>query len=195
MGICCRPGFGCRRQVVKRTPTRKPVPTSCRVKRTHGQRGWTQVSSESPRLPGYGSFLDHRVTRDLVRAEADGCVAPISSHILAPSVYAADGGAASTTTIDLSKTYLAWAQVNMALNGFSTDTHRFIHADVLRWYEDEARKGPAYDLIVLDPPTFSNSKRAEGTFDVQRDHMPLIQDALRLLNPGGVYGFHERTPV
>ena len=96
-----------------------------------------------------GLFLDHRVTRNLVRAEADGCaVLNLFAYTGSFSVYAADGGASSTTTIDLSKTYLAWAQDNMALNGFSTDAHRFIHADVLRG----ARTRP-----VKVQPTISSS--------------------------------------
>ena len=137
-----------------------------------------------------GLFLDHRITRDLVRAESDGCaVLNLFAYTGSFSVYAADGGASTTTTIDLSKTYLSWARENLRLNGFDLEQHTLIHADVLRWCEEQALKGPAFDLIILDPPTFSNSKRAEGTFDVQRDHEPLIDDALSLLRPGGILWF------
>jgi 23S rRNA (cytosine1962-C5)-methyltransferase len=103
------------------------------------------------------------------------------------SVYAAAGGAASVDSVDLSKTYLAWAEANMALNGFSGGSRRFIHADVLQWL-DEAPSA-YYDLVVMDPPTFSNSKRMKDFLDIQRDHAELINKALLAMTPGGVLYF------
>jgi 23S rRNA (cytosine1962-C5)-methyltransferase len=109
-------------------------------------------------------------------------------------VYAAAGGASSVDSVDLSKTYLGWAEANMALNGFSGGLvgtagagTRFIHADVLQWL-DEVPEG-WYDLVVMDPPTFSNSKRMKDFLDIQRDHAELINKALRAMAPGGVLYF------
>jgi 23S rRNA (guanine2445-N2)-methyltransferase / 23S rRNA (guanine2069-N7)-methyltransferase len=105
------------------------------------------------------------------------------------SVYAAAGGARSTLTIDLSNTYLDWARANMALNGFVGDAHRFVRADCLSWL-DEAKAGPErFDLIFMDPPTFSTSKRMDGTLDVQRDHVGMIRAAMALLSRDGCLVF------
>jgi 23S rRNA (guanine2445-N2)-methyltransferase / 23S rRNA (guanine2069-N7)-methyltransferase len=101
------------------------------------------------------------------------------------SVHAAKGGARSTTSVDLSKTYLDWARRNLSLNGFS-DKNRLEQGDVMAWL-DACRD--EYDLIFIDPPTFSNSKRMEGIFDVQRDQVQLIDLAMARLAPGGVLYF------
>ncbi|MFW6154309.1 MAG: bifunctional 23S rRNA (guanine(2069)-N(7))-methyltransferase RlmK/23S rRNA (guanine(2445)-N(2))-methyltransferase RlmL [Planctomycetota bacterium] len=137
-----------------------------------------------------GLFLDHRLTRARVREEAAGKrMVNLFAYTGAFSVYAAAGGAASTTTVDLSKTYLDWARRNMALNGVSPGpAHRFVQADAMAFLADHA-PGDHYDLAVIDPPTFSNSKRTEGVFDVQRDHAPLLAAAARLMPPGGVIYF------
>jgi len=100
-------------------------------------------------------------------------------------VHAAKGGARSTTSVDLSKTYLDWARRNLSLNGFS-DKNRLEQSDVMVWL-DACRE--EYDLIFIDPPTFSNSKRMEGIFDVQRDHVQLLDLAMARLAPGGVLYF------
>jgi 23S rRNA (cytosine1962-C5)-methyltransferase len=102
------------------------------------------------------------------------------------SVYAAAGGAVQVDSVDLSKTYLGWAEANMALNGLE-GAHRFIHADVKQWL-DEAPAG-YYDLVVMDPPTFSNSKRMKDILDIQRDHAELINKTLKAMKPGGVLYF------
>ncbi len=100
-------------------------------------------------------------------------------------MYAAAGGARSSVSVDLSNTYLAWAQDNLALNGFARPEHRLVRADCLEWLQSAGDARPAYDLIFLDPPTFSNSKRMQGVLDLQRDHPALIRAALALLRTGG----------
>jgi len=138
-----------------------------------------------------GLFLDHRITREMIEKEAKGkSFLNLFAYTGSASVHAAVGGASSTTTVDMSKTYLDWAQQNMALNGFTGREHEFIQADCTTWLQDEAALGTyRYDLIFIDPPTFSNSKRMEGVFDVQRDHVWMIRLALQLLAPGGVLYF------
>ncbi len=135
-----------------------------------------------------GLFLDHRITRQMVRNEAaDKRVLNLFAYTGSFSVYAAAGGAAETLTIDMSNTYLQWADRNLTLNGFSGENHRLLQADVLQWLEQPPQD--LWDLIVLDPPTFSNSKRMEDTLDIQRDHVLLINRAMRHVAPGGVVYF------
>ncbi|PHN01011.1 class I SAM-dependent methyltransferase [Flavilitoribacter nigricans] len=135
-----------------------------------------------------GLFLDHRITRQMARDQADGKhTLNLFAYTGSFSVYMAAGGAASTTTIDLSNTYLEWARRNMALNGFEGDAHQYIRADVKGWLAEPVRQ--LYDLIILDPPTFSNSKAMEDILDVQRDHVELIQACLQRLTPGGILYF------
>jgi 23S rRNA (guanine2445-N2)-methyltransferase / 23S rRNA (guanine2069-N7)-methyltransferase len=106
------------------------------------------------------------------------------------TVHAAMGGASSTTTVDMSHTYLDWARRNLELNGIKGYRHEIIQADCLAWLDEETARGAGgYDLIFLDPPTFSNSKRMGETFDVQRDHVGLLQQTASLLNPGGLLIF------
>jgi 23S rRNA (cytosine1962-C5)-methyltransferase len=135
-----------------------------------------------------GLFLDHRITRALVRQDAaDRRVLNLFAYTGSFSVYAAAGGARSTLSLDLSNTYLDWAQRNMSLNGFGDEAHRFERADVLQWLREKPRG--AYDLIILDPPTFSNSKMMYNILDVQRDHSWLIERCLLRLAPGGLLYF------
>jgi 23S rRNA (cytosine1962-C5)-methyltransferase len=136
-----------------------------------------------------GLFLDHRITREMVRQESAGRrVLNLFCYTGSFSVYAAAGGAVALDSVDLSKTYLAWAEANMALNGFLRgDSQQFIHADVKQWL-DEAPEG-YYDLVVMDPPTFSNSKRMKDFLDIQRDHAELINQTLRAMKVGGVLYF------
>ncbi|HQU15678.1 MAG: 23S rRNA (guanine(2445)-N(2))/(guanine(2069)-N(7))-methyltransferase [Chromatiales bacterium 21-64-14] len=136
-----------------------------------------------------GLFLDHRPIRALIRQLAPGRrFLNLFGYTGSATVCAAAGGAVATTTVDLSRTYLDWAQRNLALNGLAGADHTLVQADCLEWLRAPSRPG-AFDLIFLDPPTFSTSKRMSGTFDVQRDHAALIQDALRWLAPGGVLLF------
>jgi len=139
-----------------------------------------------------GLFLDHRDTRSLVQSQSLGKrVLNLFAYTGSFSVYAAAGGAAEVTTVDLSKTYLEWARRNMQLNGFadadSNSRYQFVQADVTAYLQGIARE--RYDLIVMDPPTFSNSKRMDDVLDIQRDHPSLIRAALRILSPGGVLYF------
>ena len=137
-----------------------------------------------------GLFLDQRLTRRLIRAEAGGRrFLNLFAYTGGGTVSAVAGGAAATTTVDLSATYLDWARRNFRANGIEEgDAHRLVQADVLDWVtRDEGR----YDFVLLDPPTFSNSKRmGRASFDVQRDHADLIRLVVRrLLAPGGVLLF------
>lgn len=133
-----------------------------------------------------GLFLDHRDTRLMLMNMARGKdVLNLFSYTGSVTVYAAAGGAASTTSVDMSNTYLGWAQDNMQLNGFDGEQHRFIRANCLEWLQAQQQETERFDLIFLDPPTFSNSSRMEGVFDVQRDHVSLIQMAANLLKTDG----------
>ncbi|SFQ37166.1 class I SAM-dependent methyltransferase [Parafilimonas terrae] len=136
-----------------------------------------------------GLFLDHRITREMVRKEADGKrVLNLFCYTGSFSVYAASGNAASVTSVDLSKTYLDWAKDNFIINGFkNTDQYHFIHADVLQYLK--TLQPNSFDLIILDPPTFSNSKRMKDFFDVQKHHTEIINDALLALSVNGILYF------
>jgi len=137
-----------------------------------------------------GLFLDHRLTRALVRQLVAGAhFLNLFAYTGTASVYAAAGGARTTTTVDLSATYLDWARRNMARNGFAEgQAHRFVRADCLAWLGTPRHQH--YGFIFLDPPTFSNSKGMGGrTFDVQRDHVTLIRAVAPLLAPDGVLLF------
>ena len=121
-----------------------------------------------------GLFLDHRITRAKVAAEPARTLLNLFGYTGAFSVYAAAAGM-QTTTVDLSNTYLAWAGENLALNGLAGE---LVHADVREFLADARRAGRRWDLAVVDPPTFSNSKRMDYTWDVQRDHTALLGDVL-----------------
>jgi 23S rRNA (guanine2445-N2)-methyltransferase / 23S rRNA (guanine2069-N7)-methyltransferase len=139
-----------------------------------------------------GLFLDHRLTRRRLREAAAGRrFLNLFAYTGTATVYAAAGGAAATTSVDLSRTYLDWAQRNLALNTAEsrTSANEFIQADCMEWLRDAARASERYDLIFLDPPTFSNSKRMQGVLDVARDHPALIDTCVRLLAPGGLLVF------
>jgi 23S rRNA (guanine2445-N2)-methyltransferase / 23S rRNA (guanine2069-N7)-methyltransferase len=133
-----------------------------------------------------GLFLDHRPIRQRIAAEAGGKrFLNLFCYTGAGSVQAAVGGAAETTSVDLSGTYLEWAAGNLALNGATGPQHRLVQADAMAWLE--ADRGQ-YDLVFCDPPTFSNSARAED-FDTQRDHVRLLRAAVARLAPGGLLLF------
>ena len=133
-----------------------------------------------------GLFLDHRIVRGMLRAWAkDADFLNLFCYTGSATVYAAAGGARSTTGVDLSNTYLDWAHENLLLNGFRGDNHELYRADCLAWLEEQEPQGARFDLIFLDPPTFSNSKRMDGVLDVQRDHVGMIRRSLKLLRPAG----------
>lgn len=159
-----------------------------------------------------GLFLDHRPVRGWLRdwvverrrqLALDPRRKPVVrflnlfAYTGAASVHAAAAGA-DTTTVDLSNTYLDWAQENFRLNGLAGPGHAFLQADCLQWVQEQVAaahaaaasgRGGGWDLIFLDPPTFSNSKRMQGTWDVQRDHAALLRDVAALLAPGGLLVF------
>ena len=129
-----------------------------------------------------GLFLDHRITRQLIQQKSKSKdVLNLFAYTGSVSVHAALGGAKSVTTVDMSNTYIDWAKENFKINRL-TGAYEFIQADCLTWLN---RHNGKYDLIFIDPPSFSNSKRMDGTWDVQRDHVALLTDALTCLNPGG----------
>jgi 23S rRNA (cytosine1962-C5)-methyltransferase len=135
-----------------------------------------------------GLFLDHRNTRGRVRDEARGKrFLNLFSYTGSFTVYAAAGAAATTTSVDLSNRYCTWAEDNLELNGLAGAKHKVIRADVKAWLE--SAEPAKYDLVVLDPPSFSTSKRMAGTLDVQRDHVRLVQRVLELIAPGGALYF------
>ncbi|MDC0612323.1 bifunctional 23S rRNA (guanine(2069)-N(7))-methyltransferase RlmK/23S rRNA (guanine(2445)-N(2))-methyltransferase RlmL [Vibrio sp.] len=134
-----------------------------------------------------GLFLDHKLTRRMLGQMSRGkTFLNLFSYTGSATVHAALGGASKTTTVDMSKTYLDWAKQNMQLNGMSGSEHTFIQADCLQWLESS---NDQFDLIFIDPPTFSNSKRMDKTFDVQRDHVDVFKHLERLLAPNGVIVF------
>jgi len=130
-----------------------------------------------------GLFLDHRKTRQIIAKKAKGkTLLNMFAYTGSVSVQAAMQGASAITTVDMSNTYLNWAQDNFALNKLSSHKFQFVQADCLDWLKKNTHQ---FDLVFIDPPTFSNSKRMEDSFDVQRDHVALLTDALKSLNQGG----------
>ena len=141
-----------------------------------------------------GLFLDHRITRARLR-EAAGRKRFLNlfAYTGSATVYAAAGRARETTTVDMSATYLDWAQRNLAVNGFSGAQHQLVQADCIAWLKDAVAERRQYDLVFLDPPTFSNSKRMDDILDVQRDHRALIDRCMALLAPGGKLVFSNNA--
>jgi 23S rRNA G2069 N7-methylase RlmK/C1962 C5-methylase RlmI len=157
-----------------------------------------------------GLFLDHRKTRDLVRSEVkDKRVLNLFCYTGSFSVYAASGGACEIDSVDMSNTYLDWAAENFALNGFKafpvnglfqsyendkTQTpFRLIRADALKFIDEAKRQRMKWDYIILDPPSFSNSKKMSGTLDICRDYPEIISSCLKLLSPGGTLLFSSNA--
>lgn len=147
-----------------------------------------------------GLFLDRRLMRAMVRDEAKGRrTLNLFSYTGSFSVYAASGGAAATVSVDMSNTYLQWAKTNFALNAFAAEilsaedffarsknyAHKLVRADAISFLDRAAAAAFQWDLIVLDPPAFSNSKKMRGDLDLRRDYAQLISGCLRLLAPGG----------
>ncbi|MGY5449418.1 bifunctional 23S rRNA (guanine(2069)-N(7))-methyltransferase RlmK/23S rRNA (guanine(2445)-N(2))-methyltransferase RlmL [Agarivorans sp. MS3-6] len=131
-----------------------------------------------------GLFLDHRNMRHYIQQHSDKkSVLNLFAYTGSASVHAAIGGASKVTTVDMSNTYLNWAKDNFRLNQLSLNKHEFIRADCMAWLKTQISQ--RWDLIFLDPPTFSNSKKMDEVFDVQKDHVDLLLSVSRLLNPGG----------
>jgi 23S rRNA (guanine2445-N2)-methyltransferase / 23S rRNA (guanine2069-N7)-methyltransferase len=137
-----------------------------------------------------GLFLDHRLTRARLRERAQAArFLNLFCYTGSATVYAASGGARASVSIDLSNSYLDWAADNFKLNGLDPAQHRLVRADCREWLREPDGNQASFDLIFLDPPTFSNSKRMQGVLDVQRDHPELIELCMRLLAPRGVLLF------
>jgi 23S rRNA (guanine2445-N2)-methyltransferase / 23S rRNA (guanine2069-N7)-methyltransferase len=135
-----------------------------------------------------GLFLDHRSLRKIIAKNARGkTVLNLFAYTCTASVHAALGGAKAVTSVDLSQNYLDWGRKNFALNGLpDLPSYQFIAQDIFEWIKSNTEQ---YDVIFIDPPTFSNSKKFQGTFDVQRDHVPLINRAMNRLSSDGVLYF------
>ena len=134
-----------------------------------------------------GLFLDHRLTRKMIGELAKGKdFLNLFAYTGSATVHASLGGAKSTTTVDMSNTYLNWAEQNLILNDIEGKQHKLIQADCLQWLEKCDRQ---FDLIFVDPPTFSNSKRMEESWDVQRDHVKLMSNLKRVLSNNGTIVF------
>ncbi len=180
------------------------------LKQRRRQRGLAQYEKLASRTPSFtveerglrfevnlgryldtGLFLDHRETRQMVRERAAGkTFLNLFAYTGSFTVYAAAGDARRTVTVDMSKTYQDWSRRNLVHNRLNDNTrHSFVQADVLRFIERMTEKRARFDLIVLDPPSFSNSKRMQQSFDVQRDHYKLLQSTTAMLAPGGTLIF------
>ncbi len=152
----------------------------------HGRRFWVNLE----KYLDTGLFLDHRNTRRRVGEIAAGKrFLNLFSYTGSFSVYAATGGAVSSETVDLSNTYLDWARRNFALNGIDEAQHQIVRADVFQYLQTASEAGKQFDLMVMDPPSFSNSKKMLDILDIQRDHQKLIDGAMALLASDGLLFF------
>ena len=152
----------------------------------HGRRFWVNLE----KYLDTGLFLDHRNTRQRVGEMAAGKrFLNLFAYTGSFSVYAATGGAAASETVDLSNTYLDWARRNFELNGIDEARHQIVRADVFQYLHAAAQAGKPFDLIVMDPPSFSNSKKMLDILDIQRDHQKLIDGAMALLASDGLLFF------
>lgn len=137
-----------------------------------------------------GLFLDHRLTRRYIGELAPGRrFLNLFAYTGTATVHAAGGGAIASTTVDMSRTYLDWAKRNLALNDLAGPQHGFVQEDVLAWLQEQRDQARRWDLMFIDPPTHSRSKRMSEDFDVQRDHVKLLTWAGELLAPGGIIVF------
>jgi 23S rRNA (guanine2445-N2)-methyltransferase / 23S rRNA (guanine2069-N7)-methyltransferase len=152
------------------------------IVREHPYRFWVNFTD----YLDTGLFLDHRLTRRYLGERAAGKrFLNLFAYTGTATVYAAGGGAVSSTTVDMSRTYTEWAKRNLALNDLAGPQHGFVQADCLAWLTEQRGGRRTYDLIFIDPPTHSRSKRMTEDFDVQRDHVKLLTLAAELLAPGG----------
>jgi 23S rRNA G2069 N7-methylase RlmK/C1962 C5-methylase RlmI len=141
-----------------------------------------------------GLFLDHRETRHYVASIAKGkSLLNLFAYTGAFSVQAAAAGAVFTKTVDMSNTYTGWCKDNFILNGISLKNHPIVREDCLKFLDDERENGNKYDIIVIDPPTISRSKKMDQMFDIQEDYISLLRKAARLLMPGGVMLFSTNS--
>ena len=156
------------------------------VVRENGRQFWVNLD----KYLDTGLFLDHRNTRKRVGELAAGKrFLNLFSYTGSFTVYAATGGALSSETVDLSNTYLDWAKRNFELNHMDLGQHHIVRADVFQYLQQAAEQGKQFDLVVMDPPSFSNSKKMLDILDIQRDHVALIDGAMKLLAPDGLLFF------
>lgn len=175
-----------RRVLSRRTEQYEKVAVESKriVANEHGLKYWINLTD----YLDTGLFLDHRPLRKTFIEERKGKkVLNLFAYTGSFSVCAVAGGASHVTTVDLSNNYLNWAKDNFELNGFSVDEHAFIQADTMTFLRDLPRE--QYDLVFVDPPTFSNSKRMKGTWDTQRDHPEMLHLLLKHVKKGGVVYF------
>ncbi len=133
-----------------------------------------------------GLFLDHRPIRQWISENANGKqFLNLFAYTGTVTVHAALGGATTSTTVDMSKTYLDWAKNNFELNKLNLEKHQLVRANCMEWLDTAIQEQKKYELIFIDPPTFSNSKRMDNVFDIQRDHVELINKASKLLSKKG----------
>lgn len=152
----------------------------------HGRKFWVNLD----KYLDTGLFLDHRNTRFRVGEMAGGKrFLNLFSYTGSFSVYAATGGAVYSETVDLSNTYLDWARRNFKLNGMDEEQHRIVRADVFQYLQTGMEEKKQFDLMVMDPPSFSNSKKMLDVLDIQRDQAKLVDGAMRLLSPEGLLFF------
>ncbi len=182
------------------------LPEQLAIKTRRRQRGLSQYEKRVESAPSFtvaergyrfevnlhryldtGLFLDHRETRRLIGQRAkDKSFLNLFAYTGSFSVYAAGGGARRTVTVDMSKTYQEWSKRNLAHNGLGDPgRHHFVQSDVMTFLQQMRESKVRFDLIMLDPPSFSNSKRMQDTFDVQRDQFELLHGTLDLLAPDG----------
>lgn len=141
-----------------------------------------------------GLFLDHRETRKMIGSLAKGKrVLNLFAYTCAFSIHAAAGGALMTKSVDMSNTYTAWGRENFNLNGFDEKNHPIVRDDCLKFLIDEVKRRQTYDLIILDPPTISRSKKMDQMFDVQIDYVYLFQQIKRLLSDDGALYFSTNS--
>lgn len=152
----------------------------------HGVKFWVNLQD----YLDTGLFLDHRDTRQYVaKLSAGKRLLNLFAYTSAFSVHAAKAGAACTKSVDMSNTYTEWSKENFILNDLSLETNEIVRADCLKFLDHEIARSEKYDLIVVDPPTLSRSKKMSQMFDLQKDHQELLRKALLLLSEGGVIIF------
>jgi 23S rRNA (cytosine1962-C5)-methyltransferase len=152
----------------------------------HGTAFWVNLAD----YLDTGLFLDHRDTRQRIAKMAKGkSLLNLFAYTCSFSVQAAKAGASYTKSVDLSNTYTEWGTQNFALNDLSLSRNEVVRADCLTFLQEEAFLGPRYDLIVIDPPTISRSKKMDRFFDLQKDYVEIIEKSLKLLKEGGTLFF------
>ena len=141
-----------------------------------------------------GLFLDHRETRQLVASIAkDKKLLNLFAYTCSFSVHAAQAGAQLTKSVDLSNTYTDWGRDNFILNSLPSSNNKIVRADCMQFLDEEIRSKMTYDIIVIDPPTISRSKKMEEMFDIQKDYPFLIEKSLSLLSPNGTIFFSTNS--